>query len=165
MGIDPTYFNGRQPVISGTTQVAIGMNSPCAGSTSTGSFYGTTENCNDFAMFYRGYIYAYATGFYTFTIPTAVDDRLFVWVGPYAQSGYTGSNYNLETSYVDRNPLSTLSYSYFATAGQYVPYLAMFAQVTGLYYYYLEITGPDGTTLMAADGKTAISKYLVLAPC
>ncbi|KAF3025091.1 hypothetical protein G7054_g13166 [Neopestalotiopsis clavispora] len=158
---DPTYFKTKTPTISGVAGSAGGISGSCPYTSSTFSFYGYTQNCNNIALNYRGYLYAGQSGDFTFTISSA-DDIVIVWAGDAAYSGWTRSNALLDVTYTQLySGIKTATYT--ATAGEYIPLRIIFSQGDGPFAFDIEVTAPDGTVILSADSTT--SNYLVQYSC
>lgn len=162
--LDATKYKTRAPVYNGTFYTNIYINNACSTKDSTATFNGYTTNCNNLVFQWRGYLYASQTGTYTFAIPTTADDKMYLWLGSLAYSGYTNTNTNASVSYaVPSTGVATFN----ATAGQYIPYRVMLAQNTGLVLGSLQVTAPDGKLLMdPSSPSTNTSKAFDLGyPC
>lgn len=154
---NPAKFKTVQPGMSGVAGSAAGFSYSCPSTSSTVNLYGYTTNCNYLVLNYRGYLYASQSGSFTFTVGD-VDDFVEIWVGSIAYSGWTRANADAEYTLNDSG-----SFSFDATAGEYVPIRVMFAQGYGVISFSLEITAPDGTVVLGADSTT--SDYLVQQSC
>ncbi|KUI66791.1 hypothetical protein VM1G_02265 [Cytospora mali] len=163
---NPTYFKTVQPKVSGIAGSAGGIGGSCANSYSTFSFYGNTEYCDYIALNYRGYLYAGQSGTFTFDI-TAADDIVLVWVGSTAYSGWTRANALLDVTYPELGAGTggggTITGTYVATAGEYIPLRIVFSQGDGPFGFGIDITAPDGTVVLSAD--TTTSDFLVTESC
>lgn len=160
---DPAHFKAVTPSISGVTEDGVYWTADCEATTDTYNFYGTNEVCQDFALAYRGYIYANETGLYTVSVPMTSDDRAWVWMGSTAYSGWDGTNYNAVAVY-DGTTSGAATYNV-TQAGTYVPFRVLLAQAGGPWYLSITITAPDGTVLMSPDATAPISKNLVKYSC
>lgn len=107
---------------------------------------------------HRGFVYAGVSGDYTFTLPSGVDDDLFVWVGDdtVVRSTYSLDNaalvYRLDTAaLVD----SASSFVYTANAGEYIPLRIQFSQDTGPWLFGVTITSPDGSTILDGNNQSS----------
>lgn len=160
---DPTYFKSVQPKSTGVAGSAGGIGGSCANQYSTFSFYGNTQLCDYIALNYRGYLYAGQTGAFTFQI-TAADDIVLIWVGSTAYSGYTRANSLLDVTYPQLNAVGgTITGTYVATAGEYIPLRIIFSQGDGPFGFGVKITAPDGTVVLSSD--TTTSNFLVTESC
>ncbi|KAI0133894.1 GLEYA domain-containing protein [Xylariales sp. AK1849] len=163
---DPTYFKTVDPTVSGVAGSAGGIGGSCPYSSSTFSFYGYTENCNNLALNYRGYLYAGQTGTFTFSI-TAADDIVLVWAGQAAYSGWTRSNALLDVTYPEvgdgTGAGGTITGTYSAIAGQYIPLRILFSQGDGPFGFGVQVTAPDGTVVL--DASSGSSDLLVQQSC
>lgn len=125
---DPTYMKVRPPGNWSTlyyTAVAYqipGYLNNCANGAANVSAYGNglPFPCQQISHLYRGYLYVYSTGTWTFTV-SRVDDGLVVWAGPLARTGWTkpNSNLSLAFSYYTKEP--TGSFQAQLNAGTYLP--------------------------------------------
>jgi hypothetical protein len=160
---NPTYFKSLAPTVLGVAGSAGGIGGSCASSSSTFNFYGYTENCNNIALNYRGYLYAGQTGTFTFSI-TSADDIVLVWAGQAAYSGWTRANALLDVTYPELGSgTGGIVGTYAATAGQYIPLRILFSQGDGPFAFGVQITAPDGTVVLSASSSS--SDYLVQNSC
>ncbi|KAH8807920.1 GLEYA domain-containing protein [Xylogone sp. PMI_703] len=163
---DPTYFKTDAPAISGVAGSAGGISGGCPYASSTFNFYGYTENCNYIALNYRGYLYAGQSGTFTFRVFSA-DDIVLIWAGPDAYAGWTRSNALIGITYPELGAGGggggSVSASYTAVAGEYIPLRILFAQGDGPFGFNIEITAPDGSIILSASSST--SEYLVQFSC
>lgn len=152
------------PVVLGTTGSTGGFGGGCASSSSTFNLYGYTERCSLFTLNYRGYLYAGQTGTFTFTISSA-DDLALVWAGANAYSGWTRANALLDVTYTKLGnlPGGTISGTYAAIAGEYIPMRIVFAQGGGPFGFVATVTAPDGTVIL--DGGSSTNRFLVQYSC
>lgn len=114
------------------------------------NFYGYELGCNDFALMYRGFVYAGISGTYNFII-TLAEDLVSVWVG---DADVVRDNYGLSNTFIDsrrngKNPFAT----YTATAGTYIPLRILLNQATGPFAVGLTIQAPDGTIILDGRGQ------------
>lgn len=116
---DPQAFALMTPPDSGTADPAslAGFYSgfcPYEDDTELIQFYNASGPCSHWDLQHRGFVYAGASGDYTFSLPTGIDDNAYVWVGDdiVVRSTYNSSNAVLNNSG---------SFSYTANAGEYVP--------------------------------------------
>lgn len=163
---DPTYFKTATPVVSGTAGSAGGISGSCPNSFSTFNFYGNTENCNNIALNYRGYLYAGQSGTFTFTISSA-DDIVLIWAGSFAYSGWNRANAFLDVTYPELGAGAgsggSISASYVAVAGEYIPLRILFSQGDGPFGFNIAVTAPDGSVVLSAGSTT--SEFLVQYSC
>ncbi|KAH6653178.1 GLEYA domain-containing protein [Truncatella angustata] len=163
---DPTYFKSINPVVSGVAGSAGGISGSCPYTSSRFSFYGYTENCNNIALNYRGYLYAGQTGTFTFEVSSA-DDIVLVWAGAAAYSGWTRANALLDVTYPEIGAGSgnggSIVGTYATTAGTYIPLRILFSQGDGPFGFNVKVTAPDGTVVLSASSST--SDYLVTHSC
>ncbi|KAI0149121.1 GLEYA domain-containing protein [Pestalotiopsis sp. NC0098] len=163
---NPTYFKTQTTTVSGVAGSAGGISGSCPYTSSTFSFYGYTENCNNIALNYRGYLYAGQTGAFTFQI-TSADDIVLVWAGATAHSGWTRANALLDVTYPELGAGSggggSIIGTYTATAGEYIPIRILFSQGDGPFGFNVQVTAPDGTVVLSASSST--SDYLVQYSC
>lgn len=113
---------------------------------------------------HRGYIFAYQTGIYTFTV-NAVDETVYLWIGPFAYSGWNATNANTQVSYryAGGGP-GYGTYTIHLIAGQAYPLRIVYAQAQGSGQLRLSFTAPDGSVLLSADttqGSPNIGRF----PC
>ncbi|PSR78763.1 GLEYA domain-domain-containing protein, partial [Coniella lustricola] len=145
----PDSFATVTPSLSGVTDQQAAITGSCS-TTSEGEIYGNVVPCTNFALNYRGYVYVNSTGEYTVTTPqnsAMPDDRLYIWVGPSAYSGWNGDNYDILASATTESSTAQ-SITFYATAGEYVPFRFFYYQVLGKFGFEVTITGPDGMVLM-----------------
>jgi hypothetical protein len=161
---NPAYLKSTTPVVSGTTGAAGGIGGGCDSPSATFSFYGYTEECSYFTLHYRGYLFADQTGTFTFQISGA-DDLVLVWAGANAYSHWTRSNALLDVTYqrLESLPGGTLSRTYAAVAGEYIPMRIVFAQGGGPFGFNIAVTAPDGSVVLSAGSAT--NKFLVQNSC
>jgi GLEYA domain len=88
---------------------------------------------NAYSLLYTGYFKADFTGTFTFNLNT--DDETYLWIGDYANTGYTTSN-RLVYSYVGSNGSGSIS----LTNGQYYPIRILYGQNTSSAYCNLTFT-------------------------
>lgn len=81
--------------------------------------YGNTATtlCGPLAINYRGYIYAAIAGTYTFKM-AGPDDRVFLWLGNNAITGWTSANALINLWYASGAGSATYTVT---TAGTYLP--------------------------------------------
>lgn len=172
---DPTYiyfvpslFKNKQPNIVDFTTAVSGI---YVVPEKLISVYGNPTQFDDvqYVLSHRGYVYAQQTGTYTIAVQ-AVDDSVFIWWGPFAYSGWERENTNLFVSYdTDAERQGTGSAEIQLVAGDYLPIRIMYAQAQGETVFYLTITAPDGTVILApgpgAGPGPATSDYLVRYSC
>ena len=99
-----------------------------------------------FSILYTGYFKADFTGTFTFNFNT--DDETYLWIGDYANTGYTTSN-RLVYSYVGSNGSGSIS----LTNGQYYPIRILYGQNTGPGSHTLTFTR-NGQTITNWTGYT-----------
>jgi len=158
---DPTYLKTTTPGFSAVTSSAGGISDSCDNGSE--EFYGNTGSCNQFALNYRGYLYAGQTGTFTFSVSQA-DNLVLIWAGSLAYSGWTRSNAFMDVTFQELGGgggAGTATYT--ASAGQYIPLRIVFAQGTGPFNYALQVTAPDGTVVL--NGNSATNKFLVQHSC
>lgn len=126
----------------------------------TSSVWGSVKQVStDFIVINQiGYIYAPTTGTYTFNT-TSINDAQWIWLGPYAYSGWNKDNANY---YVSIEKYYPNSFEYEMVAGRYYPYRMVFLNSYGVGYFNLSITSDRGKPLSTAqlvyfscDGTTA----------
>jgi hypothetical protein len=92
---------------------------------------------------------------------------VLVWAGDTAYSGWTRNNALLDVTYPELGAGGggggTITGSYAATKGQYVPLRVLFSQGDGPYGFGIQITAPDGTVVL--DANSATSDFLVQYSC
>ncbi|KAI0163727.1 GLEYA domain-containing protein [Pestalotiopsis sp. NC0098] len=158
----PEVFKSQIPGVSGITSTIGGINLPGGGVLSV---YGSdqTFSTDYFALDHKGYLFAVATGTYTFSF-TRVDDAAFLWVGPTAQDGWTRANADLEVTIrnVDDGP-GRGSTTVDLVEGQYLPIRIMFGQGHSAAEFQLSVTAPDGTVFL--NSNTENSPYIVQYSC
>jgi hypothetical protein len=130
----------------------------CLALSSTFDFDGSTQNCNNFTLVYRGYLYAGQTGTYDFSV-TASDDAALAWAGPAAYSGWSRANDLPDVTFFDGGRYYG---SYNAVAGDYVPIRIIFSQGIGDFNMGVQITAPDGSTAL---DTVSPSPFLVQKSC
>jgi GLEYA domain len=108
---------------------------------------------------HRGYLFAPIDGLYTFTI-NLEDNIVEIWLGPYAYSGWTRGNANIE-AYNSEGP--GLSYTAPFSAADYIPIRILGANSNGPGTFSISITAPDGTEIVGSD--MASSPYLLQYSC
>ncbi|KAK5996043.1 hypothetical protein PT974_04469 [Cladobotryum mycophilum] len=158
----PQAYKGRSPTYTGVTSSIGGINSP-GGQYLT--IYGSSQTLytSNFILNHRGYIYAQQTGTYTFSI-SGVDDAVYIWVGPFAYSGWLAANANTRVTYdLTHGHPGTGTFTINLSEGQYYPVRVIFAQGGGPAVFQLSVAAPDGTTFLSAS--TAGSPYLVQYSC
>jgi hypothetical protein len=164
-GYDPTVFKSQEaPIVQGVTGSAGGIQGLLRDS-AYGDFYGHTERIEHSALHYRGYLYAPTAGQYTFTTWNA-DDIVLIWAGEEAYSGWQRSNALLEADFFGQGGgqnFRTVTATYTATKGEYIPFRVVFSNAQLDYAFYLSVVAPDGTTVLDADSTT--SDYLVQYAC
>lgn len=112
-------------------------------------FYNTVQYCVYFAFAFRGYVYAGISGDYVFTITTA-DDIVNVWIGndDVVRDGYDVDNISIS------NRGGSLTFTYTAVAGTYIPLRVVLNQITGPWSEGLSIQAPDGGFILSTAGTT-----------
>ena len=158
--MDATYIKTVQPSYNSTTTQAGGINVQAASSI---SIYGSTQTFSStyFVLNHRGYIFAAATGTYTFSTSNP-DDIVFLWLGPNAYSGWTGNPSGGNDAF--RVPYQGYgSTTYNLVQGQYLPFRIVFGQQGGPVRFTFTITAPDGTVIL--DSNTQDSPYIVQYSC
>lgn len=108
-------------------------------------------SCAWWTLVHRGFVYAGQSGSYTFTITPPIDDEVYVWLGDVAFTGYANANTAVQLSGASPNPVS---YTYQATAGEYIPIRIQFSQGPGVYTYHFSIQKPDGTFILNDSTQT-----------
>jgi hypothetical protein len=95
----------------------------------------------NYTLEYYGYFRAPVTGSYTFYM--WADDGVYLWIGNYAQSGWSLTNHLLYVNYTQSNPQSaTIS----LTAGVYYPMRLLYTQTVGNTDLQLSFTLPGSST-------------------
>lgn len=114
-------------------------------------FYNANEICVYFAFGFRGFVYAATAGDYVFTL-TAADDLVNAWIGDddIVRSGYSLDNINISNRGGD-----SLTYTYTAVAGEYIPMRVVLNQVTGPWAQAFTIVAPDGSYIVGPSGATS----------
>lgn len=124
-------------------------------------FYNTSGPCAYWDLQHRGFVYAGASGDYTFALPAGVDDRAYVWLGD--DDAVVRSTYNSSNAVLTNGG----SFSYTANAGEYIPLRVQYVQDVGPWVFGLTITAPDDSVILndstqssalvqyACDGSTA----------
>lgn len=153
---DPTWFktSGITPDIIDSTLSPLGFEGVCLDYRLI-DFYGRLAPCTFFAIDYIGYVYAYQSGSFTFTLDVP-DDHAFLWLEEKAFSAWDLSNTDINIQEADTDPKS---FSYNATQGEYIPYRIHYGQRVRPYTFAAGLVGPDGAILMGNTTET--SPYLV----
>lgn len=155
---DPTIYKTQPAELTGTTTaVSYGV---YTFSEEYVSIYGSTSLFGSFYLVidHRGYLFAQATGTYTFSTQS-VDDLFLLWIGPNALSGWTRPNANLEGNLSNQQVTFTID----LVAGEYYPLRFMWVNGDGPGNFEFSITAPDGTIVLDAD--TVASPYIVQFSC
>lgn len=172
---DPTYMKNRAAANSNSTWTTIyytsvlsnigGGTNTCANGNGNITLYSNAPisiPCQQFSAMYRGYLYIYSSGTWTFSV-SGVDDYFGLWLGSFAQVGWTKSNANISLafSYTTGGPALSISGQF--TAGQYLPIRVVHGQSVGGFGYTLSVTDPNG--LIAQVTGSSANNYLVQFGC
>lgn len=156
---DPQAFALMTPPDSGSADPASLAGSysgfcPYEDNTELIQFYNASGPCSQWDLQHRGFVYAGASGDYTFALPAGIDDNAYVWVGDstVVRSTYNSSNAVLRNSG---------SFSYTANAGEYFPLRIQYVQDVGPWVFGLSITAPDGSIIL--NGSTQSSALVQYA--
>lgn len=103
---------------------------------------------------HRGYVYAGASGAYTFTVPAGIDDALYAWVGEAAAAPGVGWTLDNAAVRVGLGQATPVTFVYAAVAGEFIPLRIEVVQVTSAWAFSFTITGPDGAVIMDRNGQT-----------
>lgn len=128
------------------------------------SIYGSSSSfySDYFSLDHKGYLFAVATGTYTFTF-SGVDDIAMLWLGPTAYAGWTRANANLVVPYHQGSGPGSGSTTIDLVEGQYLPIRVLFGQGQGSAVFQLSVAAPDGTVFL--DSSTENSPYIVQYSC
>jgi hypothetical protein len=105
------------------------------------SYQQPVNTYTNYALEYYGYFRAPITGSYTFYM--WADDGVYLWIGNYAQNGWSLNNYTLYVNYGQSNPQSS---SISLTAGVYYPIRLLFTQTSGPSDLQMSFTLPGSST-------------------
>jgi hypothetical protein len=161
---DATYSNFYPEVYKSQSPGVDGVTSTIGGISASGgvaiSVYGSSQTfySDYFALDHKGYLFAVATGTYTFTV-SGVDDAAFLWLGSEAYAGWTRSNADLIVAYHQGVGPGSGSTTIDLTEGEYLPIRIMFAQGQGNAVFQLSVAAPDGTVFL--NSNTENSPYIV----
>jgi len=146
------------PWYEATASICGGLNKNEVGRT---TIYGSTVDFQSdyFTLNHVGYIFAQASGLYTFTI-SQPDDIALLWLGSKAYSGWQRGNADA-IAVISGRP--SASASVYLQQGEYLPFRIVFGQAQGAISFYLSLTAPDGTVIL--DSNTPDSKFLVRYSC
>lgn len=155
---NPTVFKTLQPNFSGLTYTVGGYfaNNDAIPVSVYGSGYNFTSRI--FAISHRGYFFVPVTGNYTIST-NAVDDILLAWVGPNAYSGFTRQNAVLSNTW----NANAATYTFSATAGQYVPIRFLLGQGYGGWGLSMMLLGPNNTNIITSGQSS--TRWLVQYVC
>ncbi|SMY22476.1 unnamed protein product [Zymoseptoria tritici ST99CH_1A5] len=169
---DPQYsafeaqpFETVVPSVNGSTPNIGLARVPNGG---TGSIYGgPARTLVQTVLHHRGYLFAQQAGTFQFFFNIA-DDIAILWVGTTALNGQFSRGNAATTQHYNAsqpvNAQTSVSYSYTARLGEYVPMRIIYANAGGDAEFRLTVIAPDGST--ASNGSsTAYSPYLVQRSC
>lgn len=105
------------------------------------SYQQPVNTYTNYTLEYYGYFRAPTTGSYTFYM--WADDGAYLWIGNYAQSGWSLSNYTLNVNFGQANPQSA---SISLIAGTYYPIRVLFTQTSGGTDLQMSFTLPGSST-------------------
>lgn len=165
---DATYSNFDAAVYKTQTPDVSGVTSTVGGIDASGgvaiSIYGSSSSfySDYFSLDHKGYLFAVATGTYTFTF-SGVDDIAMLWLGPTAYAGWTRANANLVVPYHQGSGPGSGSTTIDLVEGQYLPIRVLFGQGQGSAVFQLSVAAPDGTVFL--DSSTENSPYIVQYSC
>lgn len=165
----PSGLDSATPVVTGTTQI-INYIVTDVDATPAATVYDSQEeySTTEFILNHRGYLFAPVTGIYTFQFYPPFDDIDFLWVGPFAYTGYTRDNANIAQSYSMAQPnfdsAPSSAYSITLTQGSYTPIRVIFGQAQFGAVLRIRLTDPSGNLLLDENGIYT-SPYLVTQSC
>ncbi|PPJ57781.1 hypothetical protein CBER1_00119 [Cercospora berteroae] len=170
---DPTYLKARGSAGSNSTWTTIYYNSTIpsiggyqnnCGATTVTLYSGAprTVPCQQFSADYRGYLYVYMAGQWSFVV-TGVDDAFVLWLGPVAQRGWTKANANLSLAFSYNTGAPTGTFTTFLDAGTYVPMRVVHGQGVGGYGYQFTIQDPNRAVALTTASQG--SGYIVQNSC
>ncbi|KAL8684716.1 MAG: hypothetical protein Q9218_008170 [Villophora microphyllina] len=157
---NPDFYKTQTPTVQGTTSTVGGIQYDGQG---TSNVYGTTPAQSEvyFALNHQGYIFAKQTGIYTLTA-SKVDDTVFVWLGPNAQSGWQRANENLLATVTNGQYGSGVT-TRFLNEGDYLPFRIVFAQAQTGAAFAFSVTAPDRNVFLSST--TPNSPYVMRYSC
>ncbi|WPA97793.1 uncharacterized protein RHO25_002404 [Cercospora beticola] len=170
---DPTYLKARGSAGSNSTWTTIyyngtipsigGYQNNC-GATTVTLYTGAprTVPCQQFSADYRGYLYVYMAGQWSF-VASGVDDAFVLWLGALAQRGWTKANANLSLAFAYSSGAPTGTFTTFLEAGTYLPMRVVHGQGVGGYGYQFTIQDPNGAIALTTASQG--SGYIVQNSC
>jgi hypothetical protein len=134
------YFADNPALFSTYNAFATGITTNMTNLTSaTNSTYTVNGSATNFSVEWTGKFYAPTTGSYTFYLGSG--DASYLWIGPYATSGYTTANANANNGGI--HDIVNVTYTTVLTGGTLYPMRIQYGQSTGLYDCQFSFSGPN----------------------
>jgi hypothetical protein len=152
-----TVLDGQSPTDTGETRI-IGVANQCDNDRPI-NIYNTTHDTGleNTIVQNIGYFHPSKSGTYTFRLQN-IDEGAYLWLGDKAKSGFTNCNADATANYVNDDK-GTAEFQFPATAGEYVPFRALFANSVVCGQFDLQVTDPDGNTVISIDKEDTDGQF------
>lgn len=156
-----TIMSGQVPAVTGSANTFGTDGTQC--STSNARVYGAdTGRGIPYSVIEQiAYFHPAATGTYTFSFPTRMDDGVLLWFGDSVRAGWTSANADFGINggaKTTQNEATTFSYS--ATAGEYVPFRLLFVDAQQCGFFDMEARDPSGNLIVSATTASTDGQFV-----